>query len=137
MTLARTRTITRNASLDNFDVLNGGFLRIYDGTMPASPETALGAQVLLAELTLNATAFAAATGSAGAASTKTANAITQDSSANATGTATWGSLVTSGGTRVMDMDAGTAAANIILNTTSIVSGAVVSCSSLILSQAMT
>ena len=40
--------------------LNTGYLRIYDGTQPATADTAIGAQVLLAELRFNATAFPAA-----------------------------------------------------------------------------
>lgn len=128
---AKTRVASRNAALDAvFDVLNNGFLDIYDGTQPTDADTALGAQVKLARLPLSATAFAAAS-----AGSKTANAITDDSSADATGTATWATLVTSGGVRVMDMSVGTATANLILNSVNIQSGARVSCSSLVVSQA--
>lgn len=127
----KTSVASRNLALNAaFDVLNGGFLRLYDGVQPADADTALSGNTLLAELGLNAT-FAPAASSA----TKTANAITDDSSANATGTCTWASLVTSGGTRVHDMSAGTASANLILNTTSIVALARVSCSSLVITQA--
>ena len=128
----KTAVARRNAALDGAldTVLNSGFLRIYDSTQPTDADTALGAQVLLAELTLNATAFAAASGGS-----KAANAITADSSANATGTATWASLVTSGGTRLMDMSAGTATVNLVLNSAAISSGASVSCSSLSVTQA--
>jgi sulfur carrier protein ThiS len=104
---------------------NSGFLRIYNGTQPATADTAITTQTLLAELTLNADAFAAA--SNGVA---TANAITADSSANATGTATWFRVVRSNGTSVMfDGSVGTSNADLILNTTSIVAGANVSISS--------
>jgi hypothetical protein len=100
-----------------------GLLRIYDGTQPTDPDTALGAQVLLAELALSADAFGdAATGTA------TANAITSDSSANATGTASWGSLTTSGGTRKIDFSVGTSGANLNLNSVAIQSGATVAVS---------
>jgi len=128
----KTAASRRNAALDSaFDtVLNSGFLRIYDSTQPTDADTALGAQVLLAELTLNATAFAAAS-----AGSKAANAITADSSANATGTATWGSLVTSGSTRLHDFSVGTSGANLNLNTTSIVSGAQVSVSAFTITMA--
>lgn len=128
----KTAVARRNAALDAaFDtVLNGGSLRIYDGTQPTDADTALGAQVLLAQLTLNATAFAAA--SAGA---KAANAITADASANATGTATWGSLVTSGGTRLMDFTVGTGTHDLVINSTAIQSGAEVSCSAFSVTQA--
>ena len=108
------------------NALNNGYIRIYDGSQPATADTAIGAQVLLAELRFGADAFGAA-----AAGVITANAITDDSSANATGTATWGRILASDGTTVwFDGSVGTSATNVILNTTSIVSGAVVSCSSL-------
>ncbi len=116
-----SRDLALNAALD---VMNSGFLRIYDSTQPTDADTALGAQVLLAELGLNATAWAAAS-----SGSKSANAITADSSANASGTATWGSFVTSGSVRKWDFSAGTASVNLILNTASIVSGANVSVSS--------
>lgn len=103
-------------------LLNSGYLRIYDGAQPATADTALGAQVLLAELRYNATAFGAA-----AAGVATANAMTADSSANATGTAAWYRALKSDGTTVvMDGTVGTATSDCIINTVSIVSGAAVS-----------
>jgi hypothetical protein len=121
----RVGASTRNRMLDTINTELGAnpLLRIYDGTQPTDPDTALGAQVLLAELPCSTTAFGAA-----ASGVITASAITSDTSANATGTATWASLVTSGGTRKIDMSVGTSSANVILNTVSIVSGATVSCS---------
>lgn len=120
----------RNAALDNILAnANSGFLRIYDGTQPTDADTAITTQVLLAELTMNATAFAAASG--GSAS---ANAITADSSANATGTASWFRLVKSDGTTViLDGSVGAAGANLNLNSTSIVIGTQVSVTSLTVS----
>ena len=131
----KTAVARRNAALDAaFDVLNSGRLGIFDGTQPTDADTALGAQVLLAELTLGATAFAAA-----AAGSKSANSITQDSSANATGTATWASLYPSARTTTgtMDMSAGVSGStpNLVLNSAAISSGAAVSCSSLAITQA--
>ena len=67
--------------------LNGGFLRIFSG-----------ADVLLAEMTLGNPAYGAATTANPAIAT--ANAITRDSSANATGTAATYRLVQSDGTTV-------------------------------------
>lgn len=117
--------VARNTALDALAVLfNSGKLRIYDGAQPANAETAVGAQVLLAELTFNATAFAAA-----AAGVAAANAITQDSSANATGTAAWFRCVKSDGTTVlMDGTVGTSGANMNLNSVAISSGATVAIS---------
>jgi hypothetical protein len=113
----------RNAMLDEITAAVGatGLLRIYDGSRPATGGTAT---TLLAELTLNAT-FAAAASSG----VLTLNAITSDSSANATGTATWFRIVTSGGTHVIDGNVGTSGSDLNLSTTSIVSGASVSITS--------
>jgi hypothetical protein len=103
-----------------------GFIRIYDGAQPANADTAVGAQVLLAELRFGADAFPAAV-----AGLLTANAITSDASANATGTAAWARILKSDGTSVLfDGTVGTAAANVIIPTTAIVAAAVVSCSAL-------
>lgn len=105
-------------------LLNNGYLRIYDGAQPTDADTAIGAQVLLAELRYNATAFGAA-----AAGVATANAITSDASANATGTATWFRSLKSDGTTVMfDGSVGTASANLVLNSVAIQVGAQVSVS---------
>jgi hypothetical protein len=127
----KTSATYRNAALDAGNaLLNGGKFRWYDSTQPTDADTALGAQVLLADLALNATFAGAA--SAGSA---TANSITADTSADATGTCTWCSLLTSGNARRIDGSAGTSSANLVLNTTSIVSGANCSCSSLTVSMA--
>lgn len=116
-------TALRNAMLDAITSTAGGsaLLRIYDGTRPATGGTAT---TLLAELTCNATFAPAASGGV-----LTLNSITSDSSANATGTATWFRLVTSGATFVLDGSVGTSGADLNLNTTSIVSGAAVSVTS--------
>lgn len=127
----KTAVASRNAGLDSaFDVLNGGKLRIYDSTQPTDADTALGSQVLLADLALNATAFAAAS-----SGSKTANSITQDSSADATGTASWGTLTTSANVRKLDYSVGTSGCDMNMNSVAISSGAAVSCSSFVISQA--
>lgn len=108
--------------------LNNGYIRIYDGAQPTNADTAVGAQVLLAELRFGADAFPAASNGV-----LTANVITDDSSANATGTAAWARILASDGTTAyFDGTVGTATANVVINSTSIVTGAVVSCSSLTL-----
>jgi hypothetical protein len=114
-----------NASADaTTTLLNNGYLRIYDGAQPATADTALGAQVLLAELRFNATAFGAA-----AAGIATANALTADSSANATGTAAWfRALKSDGSSVVFDGSVGTSGADLNLNSVAIQSGAAVSVS---------
>lgn len=121
--------LTVNGEADFIGVAaDSGYIRLYDGTQATNADTALGAQVLLAELRFGADAFPAAS-----AGVLTANAITQDSSADATGTASWARILKSDGSSVLfDGSVGTASANVILNTVSIVVGAVVSCSSLTL-----
>ena len=125
-------TAERNAKLNAIKAdFDAGFLRIYDGAQPAGPDTALGAQVLLAELRFNATAFPAASGGV-----LTANAITSDASANATGTATWFRALKSDGTTALhDGTVGTSNANCIVATTSIVLGAVIDCSAFTITDA--
>lgn len=109
---------------------NNGYLRIYDGTQAATADTALGSQVLLAELRFSATAFGNAV-----AGVATANAIAADSSANQTGTASWFRVLGSDGTSVVyDGSVGTASADLILNTVAIVSGASVSVTALTLTE---
>lgn len=117
-------TVGRDDFLDQLNTAIGasGLLRLYDGTQPATADTALGAQVKLAELPLSATAFAAA-----ASGSVAANAITS-AAAGATGTCTWGTLTKADGTRVLDFSVGTSGADVNLNSVSIVSGATVSIS---------
>lgn len=120
------RSAAANAVVDLLDAGAGaGKLRIYDGTQPAGPDTAVSTQVLLAELTFSDPAFGAA--SNGVA---TASAITADASANATGTASWFRALDSNNVAVFDGSVGTATSDLVLNSTAIQSGAEVSISSL-------
>jgi len=121
-------TSLRNARADAITtaISTSGLFRIYDGTRPASGGTAT---TLLAELALSATAAAAAS-----SGVLTFNSITQDSSANATGTATWFRLVTSGGTFVVDGNVGTSGSDLNLTTVSIVSTQPVSVTSCVLTE---
>jgi hypothetical protein len=89
----------------------------------------VGAQVKLARLTFGNPAFGAAVAGVAAA-----NAITADSAADATGTATWFRALKSDGTAVLDGSVGTATSNLILNTVSIVANAQVSVSSFTLTE---
>ncbi len=124
----RLAVAARNAQLDALaTLLNTGYLRIYDGSQPTDPDTAAGA-TLLAELRLNATAFGAAS-----AGVITAGAITDDSSANATGTAAWFRLLKSDGTSALvDGSVGTSGANLNLNSVALQIGAQVSVTALTL-----
>ena len=106
------------------DVLNSGFMQIYTGAQPATPDTAITSQTLLATLTLSATAFGASS-----AGTKTANAITSGT-AVATGTATWfRAFKSDDSTAVIDGSVGTSVADLNLNDTAITSGGSVSVTS--------
>ena len=117
----------KNTRLDAITTAIGatGKLRIYSGTAPVNADTALSGNTLLAELTLGATFAPAASGGV-----LTANAITADASADATGTATFARLTTSGGSAVAQISVGTSGAELNLNTVSLVAGANVAVSSL-------
>jgi len=78
----------------------------------------------LAELTCSDPAAGSA-----ASGVLTFSAITQDSSANATGTATWFRMVDSAGTFVLDGDVGTSGSDLNLTSTSVVATEAVSISS--------
>src|SRR5258706_4056407 len=124
------KTTLRNTMLDtlNAAIGAGGFLRFYDGAQPATADTALGAQVKLAELPLSATPFAAAGGGS-----IVVNAVTDDLSADATGDATFATFVTAAGVRLFDVLVGTAGADINLNSVAIQINAKVSLTSYTLS----
>lgn len=105
-----------NAEADALSLqFDNGYLRIYDGAQPTNADTAVGAQVLLAELRFNVDAFPAAV-----AGLLTANAITGDVAANATGTAAWFRCLQSNGTSViMDGTVGTATSDLVLDSVAI------------------
>jgi hypothetical protein len=127
--LAKIAIATRNAGADaKMDRCNGGKLRLYGAPRPASSDDPPGAAVLLAELSFGNPAFGAAVNGV-----KTANAITGDSAADATGTAVWGRFTTSGGATVADGNAGDASdapVDIQLNSKAIQIGATVNITSL-------
>jgi len=128
MAIAYAATL-RNSMLDAITTLAGAsaLLRIYDGTRPA---TGGAATTLLAELTCNATFAPGA-----AAGVLTLNAITQDSSANSSGTATWFRIVKSDGTtHVLDGNVGTSGSDLNLTTTTIVATQPVSVSSFVITE---
>jgi hypothetical protein len=119
----------RNIQLEQIELQTDGgtgaaFLRIYDGTRPATGG-AISGPVLLAELTFSDPSYLAASGGS-----MTANAITQDSSANAGGTASWFRVVQSDGTtHVMDGTVHTSTGDLNLNSLSITLGGTVAVTS--------
>jgi hypothetical protein len=110
-------------------LLNGGYLRFYDGTEPATVNTAITTQNLLAELRWNATAFGAAVNGVAVA-----NAITSGT-AVANGTAAWFRAFKSDGTSaIFDGSIGTSGADINLDDVVFSIGGVASVSSYVYTQ---
>ena len=125
MALAYSTTLrTAKADVITTAAGNAALLRIYDGTRPASGGAAT---TLLAELTCG-TPFAAGA----VAGVLTVGAIANDASANASGTATWFRVVTSGGTFVIDGNVSTSGSDLNLNTTTIVAGGPVAVTSFVI-----
>lgn len=115
-----------NAVVDLLDAGAGaGLLRIYSGTQPADADDAASG-TLLAELTFSDPAF----GNASTSGVATANAITADASANATGTAGWFRCVDSNAVTVFDGAVSTSGAELNLDSTSITVGQTVSVTAL-------
>jgi len=110
------------AALDALlNTLDSGFLYIRTGAAPTRCEDA-DTGTLLATLSLNANAFAAATDGTDKA-TATANAITGESSADATGsTPMHFRAKTSGGTVVIQGTVGTSGTDLIIDTGTINTG---------------
>ncbi len=113
--------VARNARLSALLVLlNGGKLKIYSGPKPAVDVAPTG--TLLATLTLNATAGTVSAG------VLTFNAITQDSSAAATGTAGYAVLEEADSSTVVATGTiGTSGTDFVIVSTSIVAGTPVTC----------
>lgn len=130
----KTAVARRNAMLDNLTAnLNSGYIDLMSGTKPASADTAIGAQVVLATLTFGATAFAGA-----AAGSATANAITGGTGTAGAGAGvacTWARCYASNHTSaVVDITVGTSGAELNLNTATIVQNVAVAISSMSLSE---
>lgn len=92
-----------------------GLIRIYSGTKPAGPDTAITSQVLLAEFTCADPAFTA--GATGVQTLDTTPALATQGVA--AGTAAWYRAVSSDNVAHFDGTVGTSGAELILNTTTI------------------
>jgi hypothetical protein len=119
----------KNAQQDAITTKLGAscLINIYAGSQPASPDTAISGQTLLATLTGNAT-FAGAS----SAGVLTLNAITNGTGLAAAGagtSATFFRMTTSGGTAHVDGTVGTSGADLNLNNVSIANGQTVSVTS--------
>jgi hypothetical protein len=142
MSIGMTAVLQRNR-LDEITALidstspPAGLIRIYSNGRPANADTAVTVPsplpVLLAELTFSATSFPAASGTPGS---MTANAISPDTSADNTGTATWFRVTDAAGNAVFDGYAGVSGSSpdpdLVLNSAAINSGVQVSISSFVL-----
>ena len=129
MALAYEAATLRTAMVDAITTRagNAALLRIYDGSRPA---TGGAATTLLAELTCGTPFAAGATNGV-----LTLGAITQDASANASGTATWFRIVKADGTtHVLDGNVGTSGSDLNLTTTTIVVGQPVSVTSFVITE---
>jgi hypothetical protein len=107
-------------------------LRIYSGTPPADVNAALSGNTLLADLAMSDPAFGAAS-----AGVSTAAAITSDTSADATGTATFFRVGAWDGTTftpTFQGSVGTSGCDLNLSSTSITLGGTVAVSSLTYTQ---
>ena len=125
LAIAYSSTIRTARLADVGDAIDGGagagLIRIYDSSRPATCGTAT---TLLAQLTCSDPCFTTNTGGVA-----TFDAITDDSSADNTGTATWFRAVDSTGTCCMDGDVGTSGSDMNINNTSIAATQTVSISS--------
>jgi hypothetical protein len=103
-------------------------VRILDGAVPADADAA-ETGTLLAELTMSDPAFGAAALS-GDTAVATAATITPDTSANASGTASYFRIVDSNSNVIMQGTVGTSGADLNMNSVAIAAGAQVSITSL-------
>jgi hypothetical protein len=126
MTLSTAaRNAMGDALVDLVDAGSGaGTAKVYTGTKPAGPGTAIGAQVLLGTLTLSDPAFGSFASGVG-----TASAVTSDTTADATGTATWFRVLDSNNVAIWDGTCGTSDADMILDSVSIIAGGTIAVSS--------
>lgn len=125
-------TAVRNARMDSVTTQagNAALLRIYSGTPPANAGTALSGNTKLAELVCGSPLAPASSGGV-----LTANGITTESSADATGTATFYRLYKADGVTVIAQGSvGTSGNDLNLNTTSLVAGGPVAVSSFALTE---
>jgi hypothetical protein len=107
-----------------------GHINIYSGSPPANTLAAASGVLLSSGCTLSATAFPTAVdGATTGLATATANAVGTDNNCAATGTAGYFRALNGAGTVIIQGTVGTASADMILNTTAIVSGSSVAITS--------
>lgn len=123
MAVIKFVTAVKNSALDTLktavDAGSGpGTIKVYNGTQPTTANDAITSQTLLATLTFSDPCGTTSSG------TLTMSAITQDSAADATGTATWARIADSTGATVFDVNVTVSGAGGTLqfNTTNFVIG---------------
>lgn len=102
-------------------LLNGGTLVIYDGAQPATPETALSGQVALLTYTFTTPAFGTPAFSGGAMQAS-AGFVTNAITPTVSGTAAWARSYAPGAVAVCDYTVGTSGTDVIMSSTSVMSG---------------
>lgn len=109
--------------LDAFTALldSGGTIKIYTGSAPSNVETS-ATGTLLATCALSSDSFPAATANSGTSATASANAITEDSSADASGTAGYFRACKSDGTAIDQGPIGTSGTDMIVPSTTVTEG---------------
>lgn len=127
--MATTVSLTAEAENAQADalarLLDNGSVKVYDGTVPTDVSTALSGNTLLATCALSATSAPAAAGGV-----LTFNAISDDTSIDATGTATfYRTFKADGTTAVTQGTVGTSGESMTLANTSLVAGGTLSISS--------
>ena len=133
--MASNLKIAQNTAQTQANALVGAFtnsstINIYTGSQPATPETAITSQTLLATITLpSSSAFSSTNG------VMTAAAISSVT-IGASGTAAWFRWIKSDASTVIaDGSVGTSSADLILNSTSLTSGATLATSSFVVTLA--
>lgn len=91
-----------------------GTIKIYSGSKPAGPDTAISSQTLLATFTLSDPAF-----TTGATGVRTLAGTPKSTTGLAAGTATWFRAADSNGVAEIDGTVGTSGSDLNLNTTTI------------------
>ena len=135
MAISRFATTVKNSMLtpvrDAIDAGSGaGTIKVYTAPMATLPSDNISTQTLLGTLT-----FSDPSGATPSGGVFTASAITQDASADATGTAAWARIADSAGVTVVDVDITSTGGGgaMQMNTTSIVIGGPISISALTVS----
>lgn len=100
--------------------LGAGSVKIYSGAMPATPETAPGASVLLVDIPLNTTSFGAP--DPGTAVATLAVVPVPEGLPAASGTAAWARVTDESGDVVWDCSVGTSGTPITITSTDVAVG---------------